>query len=149
MYCIFFIYGYDSGLNEVVALINRVTFFITKKERNMKKTISSISAIATLAALFVMPMQAGAKEMTDEEVTFGRKAGNCLACHMIPGGNLPGTIGPPLLAMKARYPDKAKLREQIWDATIRNPDSIMPPFGKHEILTEKQVDQVTNYIYSK
>jgi len=115
----------------------------------MKKTISSISAIATLAALFVMPMQAGAKEMTDEEVTFGRKAGNCLACHMIPGGNLPGTIGPPLLAMKARYPDKAKLREQIWDATIRNPDSIMPPFGKHEILTEKQVDQVTNYIYSK
>ena len=115
----------------------------------MKKTISSISAIATLAALFVMPMQAGAKEMTDEEVTFGRKAGNCLACHMISGGNLPGTIGPPLLAMKARYPDKAKLREQIWDATIRNPDSIMPPFGKHEILTEKQVDQVTNYIYSK
>jgi len=115
----------------------------------MKKTISSISAIATLAALFVMPMQAGAKEMTDEEVTFGRKAGNCLACHMIPGGNLPGTIGPPLLAMKARYPDKAKLREQIWDATIKNPDSIMPPFGKHEILTEKQVDQVTNYIYSK
>ena len=115
----------------------------------MKKTISSISAVVTLAALFVMPMEAGAKEMTDEEVTFGRKAGNCLACHMIPGGNLPGTIGPPLLAMKARYPDKAKLREQIWDATIRNPDSIMPPFGKHEILTEKQVDQVTNYIYSK
>jgi sulfur-oxidizing protein SoxX len=68
---------------------------------------------------------------------------------MIPGGNLPGTIGPPLLAMKARYPDKAKLKEQIWDATIRNPDSIMPPFGKHGILTDKQVDQVTNYIYSK
>jgi sulfur-oxidizing protein SoxX len=63
----------------------------------MKKTISSISAVVTLAALFVMPMEAGAKEMTDEEVTFGRKAGNCLACHMIPGGNLPGTIGPPLL----------------------------------------------------
>ncbi len=115
----------------------------------MKKTISSISAVAMLASLFIMPTQAGAKEMTDEEVTFGRKAGNCLACHMIPGGNLPGTIGPPLLAMKARYPDKEKLREQIWDATIRNPDSIMPPFGKHEILTEKQVDQVTNYIYSK
>jgi monoheme cytochrome SoxX (sulfur oxidation) len=44
----------------------------------------------------MMPMEAGAKEMTDEEVTFGRKAGNCLACHMIPGGNLPGNIGPPI-----------------------------------------------------
>ena len=115
----------------------------------MKKTISSISAVVTLATLFMMPMEAGAKEMTDEEVTFGRKAGNCLACHMIPGGNLPGTIGPPLLAMKARYPDKSVLKTQIYDATIRNPDSIMPPFGKHGILTDKQLDQVVNYIYSK
>ncbi|MBT3195305.1 MAG: sulfur oxidation c-type cytochrome SoxX [Candidatus Ruthia sp.] len=115
----------------------------------MKKTISSISAVVTLATLFMMPTQAGAKEMTDEEATFGRKAGNCLACHMIPGGNLPGNIGPPLLAMKARYPDKAALRAQIWDATVKNPNTIMPPFGKHGALTEKQIDQVTNYIYSK
>jgi sulfur-oxidizing protein SoxX len=132
-----------------VNLITRGLFFLYKEERNMKKTISSISAVATLAALFVMPLQAGAKEMTDEEVTFGRKAGNCLACHMIPGGNLPGNIGPPLLAMKARFPNKADLRAQIWDATEKNPNTIMPPFGKHGVLTEKQVDQVTNYIYTK
>lgn len=115
----------------------------------MKKTISSISAVAALAALFIMPLEAGAKEMTDEEVTFGRKLGNCLACHMIPGGNLPGNIGPPLLAMKARFPDKAVLRAQIWDPTVLNPNSIMPPFGKHQALTEKQIDQITDYIYSK
>lgn len=132
-----------------VNLSTRGLFFLYKEERNMKKTISSISAVATLAALFVMPLQAGAKEMTDEEVTFGRKAGNCLACHMIPGGNLPGNIGPPLLAMKARFPNKADLRAQIWDATEKNPNTIMPPFGKHGVLTEKQVDQVTNYIYTK
>ena len=123
--------------------------FLYKEERNMKKTISSISAVAALAALFVMPLQAGAKEMTDEEVTFGRKAGNCLACHMIPGGNLPGNIGPPLLAMKARYPNKADLRAQIWDATAKNPNTIMPPFGRHGVLSDKQIDQVTNYIYTK
>jgi sulfur-oxidizing protein SoxX len=140
---------FKYSLIRFINLIRVYYFFIYKEERSMKKTISSISAVVTLAALFVIPMEAGAKEMTDEEVTFGRKAGNCLACHMIPGGNLPGTIGPPLLAMKARFPDKAVLRAQIWDATIKNPDSIMPPFGKHEILTEKQVDQVTNYIYSK
>ncbi len=115
----------------------------------MKKTISSISAVVTLVTLFMMPTQAGAKEMTGEEVTFGRKLGNCLACHMIPGGNLPGTIGPPLLAMKARFPNKADLREQIWDASINNPHSIMPLFGKHQALTEKQIDQITDFIYSK
>ncbi len=127
----------------------RDLFFKYKEERSMKKTISSISAVVTLATLFMMPMEAGAKEMTGEEVTFGRKAGNCLACHMIPGGNLPGNIGPPLLAMKARFPDKAKLRAQIWDATVKNPHSIMPPFGKHQALTEKQIDQITDYIYTK
>ncbi len=115
----------------------------------MRKAISSVSVAVALAVLFVMPLEVGAKEMTDEEVTFGRKAGNCLACHMIPGGNLPGTIGPPLLAMKARFPNKADLRAQIWDATVKNPHTIMPPFGKHGILTEGQIDQVVNYIYSK
>ena len=83
-----------------------------------------------------------------KEVAFDRKKGNCLACHMIPGGSLPGNIGPPLVAMKARFPDKAALREQIWDATVKNPNTIMPPFGKHRILTEKEVDLVTEFIYS-
>lgn len=83
-----------------------------------------------------------------KKVAFDRKKGNCLACHMIPGGSLPGDIGPPLVAMKARFPDKAALREQIWDATIKNPNTIMPPFGKHQILSEQEVDLVTEFIHS-
>jgi sulfur-oxidizing protein SoxX len=83
-----------------------------------------------------------------KQVAFDRKKGNCLACHMIPGGSLPGNIGPPLVAMKARFPDKAALREQIWDPTVKNPNTIMPPFGKHRILTEQEVDLVTEFIYS-
>jgi sulfur-oxidizing protein SoxX len=50
--------------------------------------------------------------------------------------------------MKARFPDKAELREQIWDATVKNPNTIMPPFGKHRILSEKEIDLVTAFIYS-
>lgn len=83
-----------------------------------------------------------------KEIAFDRKKGNCLACHMIEGGTLPGNIGPPLVAMKARYPDKAKLRAQIWDSTKANPNSIMPPFGRHKILTESEIDKVVEFIYS-
>ena len=83
-----------------------------------------------------------------KKVAFDRKKGNCLACHMIAGGSLPGNIGPPLLAMKSRFPDKADLRAQIWDATAANPNTIMPPFGKHQILTEAEVDLVTEFIHS-
>jgi len=83
-----------------------------------------------------------------KKVAFDRKKGNCLACHMIDDGALPGNIGPPLIAMKARFPDKGALRAQIWDPTVANPNTIMPPFGKHRVLTEKEVDLVTEFIYT-
>jgi len=83
-----------------------------------------------------------------KKVAFDRKKGNCLACHMIDDGALPGNIGPPLVAMKARFPDKGALRAQIWDPTVANPNTMMPPFGKHRILSEKEVDLVTEYIYT-
>lgn len=79
-------------------------------------------------------------------LTMERSKGNCLACHRIGDGELPGNIGPPLLAMKSRYPDAAKLHGQIWDATEKNPDSRMPPFGKHGILTDEEIGLIVEYL---
>lgn len=81
-------------------------------------------------------------------IATGRTKGNCLACHMIEDGDSPGNIGPPLLAMKARYPDKAKLRAQIWDPTAVNPESAMVPFGRLKVLTEAEIDKVVEYIWT-
>ena len=83
-----------------------------------------------------------------KKIAFDRKKGNCLACHAIEGGDLPGNIGPPLIAMKARFPDKAKLRAQIWDSTTSNPNSIMPPFGRHNIMSDAEIDKVVDFIHS-
>lgn len=77
-----------------------------------------------------------------------RSKGNCLACHVIEDGELPGNIGPPLLAMKVRFPKREVLKEQICDATIRNPDSRMPPFCRHGILTEDEVELIVDYLYT-
>lgn len=82
------------------------------------------------------------------QIAYDRKKGNCLACHVIEGGKLPGNIGPPLMAMKARFPDKAKLRSQIADATKNNPNTIMPPFETYGVLSKDEVDKVTEFIYS-
>ena len=83
-----------------------------------------------------------------KKIAFSRKLGNCLACHMMDDGVSPGNTAPPLIAMKARYPDKAKLRSQIWDPLAANPDSFMPPFGRHQILTDDQIDLVVEYIWT-
>jgi sulfur-oxidizing protein SoxX len=82
-----------------------------------------------------------------KEIAFSRKKGNCLACHNIKGGKLPGNIAPPLVAMQQRFPDKAKLRAQIFDSTVANPNSIMPPFGRHKIISDKEIDLVTEFIH--
>jgi len=90
-----------------------------------------------------------ASSVVDEgkSIAFNKKKGNCLACHRIEGGRMAGDIAPPILMMKMRYPNKEVLRAQIWDATASNPDTVMPPFGRHHILSESEVDKVTEFIY--
>jgi len=83
-----------------------------------------------------------------KQVALDRKKGNCLACHAMDNGISPGSVGPALLSMRARFPNKAELKQQIWDARINNPHTIMPPFGKHRILSETEIDQLVEYLYT-
>lgn len=84
-----------------------------------------------------------------QAVFLEQSKGNCIACHAIsdPQAQLAGHQGPPIFNMKLRYPDKRLLRAQVWDATRNNPLTLMPPFGKHWILSEHEIDAVVEYIY--
>lgn len=81
-------------------------------------------------------------------VAMDRAKGNCVACHVMADAESPGTIGPVLVAMQTRFPSKRDLAAQIWDATARNPEAVMPPFGQHEILTQQEFIDVVEYIWS-
>lgn len=117
-----------------------------------KKLALAAGILAFMAGpLSLAPVAAAEGNSALEEgkkIAFSRKKGNCLACHMIEGGEFPGNLGPPLLAMKARYPDRAKLRAQIWDASKVNPETAMVLFGKYGVLSEAEIDKVVDYIWS-
>ena len=93
-----------------------------------------------------------------DEITKGlctsinRSKGNCLACNEVAVDPWPeglaagGNIALPLAAIKQRFPEKAKLRAQIWDATRTNPRSVMPPFGRHKILSEAEIDNIVEFL---
>ena len=67
-----------------------------------------------LIIVLVLPSLSYADNIAEgKSLTFDRKKGNCLACHMIDDGELAGNNGPPLLAMKARFPDREVLFQQI------------------------------------
>ena len=121
-----------------------------RKPANM---IAAASAVTILfGALTFAPTKSaladGDQVAEGKKIAEDRKKGNCFTCHAYEGANLPGNIGPPLVAMKARFPDKQKLYDQIWDSTKANPNSMMPPFGKHEILTDKDIKAITEWVYT-
>ncbi|MBW8328049.1 MAG: sulfur oxidation c-type cytochrome SoxX [Thiobacillus sp.] len=114
----------------------------------------AISAIMlsgnVLAQATATPAATEKKEESGKDIAFNNRKGNCLACHTmptVPDAVSGGLYGPPLIAMSARFPDKAKMRAQIWDATVLNPASSMIPFGKHGVLTEAEIDKVTDFVY--
>lgn len=81
-----------------------------------------------------------------------RKKGNCMACHQFKGLKKTrlqaGNVAPPLVAIKQRFPKKATLRGRVWDGTKVNRNSSMPPFGRHKILTESEIDSIVEFLYT-
>lgn len=120
-------------------------------EMQMRSALMLALVVGSLGGASLVLAADAAKPMPGRDVAFNRSKGNCLSCHAIPNdpkAESPGNIAPPFVMMKARYPDRNKLRAQIWDASVANPKTAMPPFGKHQILTEQEIDQVTDYIQS-
>ena len=77
------------------------------------------------------------------------RKGNCAACHKAPNDPAVKTksnIGMPLEAVKTRYPDRAKLRDAIWDLSKSVPNTIMPPYGKNRILSDDEIDALVIYL---
>ena len=80
-----------------------------------------------------------------KKLAFDRGKGNCLVCHVIKGGENPGTIGPELSDLKNKY-KRDELVEIVFDETKRNPLTVMPPFGRNRILTEKEINAIVDFL---
>ncbi len=115
----------------------------------------ALARVAAAALLALRLTAAHAGEPADSasggrELAVSTAKGNCLACHQMPGDAeaiSSANIGPPLIAMRERFPERERLRAQIWDATRNNPQTVMPPFGKHRVLSEEEIDKITDYIH--
>ena len=111
-----------------------------------------LAAIAVLAVL-AAPALADLKpnEAVGQTLTIEVAKGNCLACHAVPGDPRAVTsanIGPPLIGIRARFPQRERLREQLRDPMQFNPETVMPPFGKHRILTDDEIEKIVDYLYT-
>lgn len=77
--------------------------------------------------------------------------GHCIACHQLPAGIRPATqadLGPRLEGRRMRELGRARLRELIQDPTRANPDTVMPPYGRHRILERDEIEGLVEYLHA-
>lgn len=118
-----------------------------RKPAKFLTTASAIFMLLGAAALTPTAAMAVDAELAakGKKIATDRKKGNCFTCHAYTGAHLAGNIGPALNGVSKRKSRK-EIYDQIWDATKANPNSSMPPFGKYEVLSAKEVDAVTEWV---
>jgi sulfur-oxidizing protein SoxX len=75
--------------------------------------------------------------------------GYCIACHALPESAGPVTrsnVGPALTGSRMRELGNSALHDLLRDPTQANPETLMPPFGRHRILEEREIDRVTEFL---
>lgn len=114
----------------------------------MKRKAAFILAFALLA--LPTGILAGGNAENGKKIVEAQKLGNCAACHVIPGMEFPGDVGPDLTKSMQEYTEKDRdtVWQWVWDARKFNPDTLMPPFGPNKFLTKSDVDDIVEYLYS-
>lgn len=74
------------------------------------------------------------------------RGGSCIACHIFPGADLPGNVGPSLATIGAAQRPDEYLFNYIYDPRTMNPYSVMPPWGSHGIFTREEINDIVAYL---
>lgn len=112
--------------------------------RKFKRAISGFFCVAVLAVA-TTPLFAA------NDVSEGKKLALefCVACHQFTGTTQAGSLGPPLLVMKDRFPDRKRIYSIIYDPAVAiRPHTMMPPFGRNRLLDSDEINRIIDFLYS-
>lgn len=112
----------------------------------MLRTTRLLVAAAALAAGAAWGQAAEGRDL------FARRdKGHCIACHEVPQGSGPSIradVGPRLDAARLAGWDRGRLRGLLDDPTRANPDTVMPPYGRHRLLDAREIERVIDYLHA-
>jgi len=111
--------------------------------------VAAVLAVVLFAGARASAQTLPSQVLPGQALAFDRSKGNCLTCHDIKGGDAPGNLGPPLADMKSRFPDRKELAAIVFDETKRNPQTVMPPFGRNLILTDGEIEAIVDFLYTR
>jgi sulfur-oxidizing protein SoxX len=107
--------------------------------------------IAAVLALAFGTATSAPAQVPARELFVRADKGHCIACHQLPEGAGPRTradLGPRLEGARMRALGKKALREAIVDPTRANPDTVMPPYGRHRLLEPAEIDRLVEFLHA-
>ena len=110
--------------------------------------VPALVAGGIIGAMVLGLSAASAAPTEGQKLAFDRSKGNCVTCHEIAGYTNAGNVGPRLNDMKKRF-SRDELVAIISDETKRNPQTVMPPFKRNLILTDKEIDSIIDFLYTR
>ena len=57
-------------------------------------------------------------------------------------------MGPRLDAARLKGWDRARLRDLLDDPTRANPDTVMPPYGRHRLLDDREIERLIDFLHA-
>jgi len=110
--------------------------------------VATISLLSIMIAGYAHAAPGPSQAKQGQALAYSRSKGNCLACHTMKGSDVPSNVGPKLSNMKARFPNRNELFGIIFDEEKRNPQTVMPPFGKNLILSKNEINAIIDFLYT-
>jgi sulfur-oxidizing protein SoxX len=107
--------------------------------------------LAPALALAAFALAARAQEPNALDLFVRADKGHCIACHQLPAGAGPESrndVGPRLEGARMRSLGREALREILEDATRRNADTVMPPYGRHRLLDASEIGRLTEFLHA-
>ena len=83
------------------------------------------------------------------KLAFDRKrGGGCLACHVMGPSRqeVPGNVGPDLSLIGNAGRSDQYLFNYVFDARVYNPQTVMPPWGKHGFYSQDEIKDIVAFL---
>src|ERR1700759_1328537 len=84
-----------------------------------------------------------------QKLAFDRnRGGGCLACHVMGPKTLetPGNVGPDLSEIGKAGRTDQWLFNYVYDSRVYNPQTVMPPWGKHGFYSEAEIKDIVAFL---
>ena len=95
-----------------------------------------------------MPAGATGDPAKGRALFLDRAKGPCTGCHLVPGDDVwpAGSVGPDLSTVADRKLPDAYLYQQLWDARVTFPATVMPPWGAQGVFTPPELVHLVAYL---